>query len=187
MRFWGWGKDCRIREISISVFSTLFCLTVPELLLHPIPDRCLSHGCCGDLSLLSSPVSSLVCDIIYYQVIKVGRGYLWPGSEMETKSSGFWSGNLIPSRRKDERRLLGLHDKGGYASLSSLGEVQALSETSEKQAGSVHERLRIPLCIYGQNSTVAPSCVGWVGGGACLCRKVSPQVEKGACARSCAF
>lgn len=55
------------------------------------------------------------------------------GQKMETKSSSFWSGHFIPSRRRDERRLLGLHDKDGYAPLSSLGEVEVLSETSTKQ------------------------------------------------------
>lgn len=42
---------------------------------------------------------------------------------MEAKNSGFWSGNFIGSRRKNGRRLLGLHDKGCYVFLSSLGEV----------------------------------------------------------------
>lgn len=86
------------------------------------------------------------------------------GQKMETKSSSFWSVNFIPSRRKDERRLLSLRDKGGYVSLSSLGEVQVLGETSTKQAGNVHETLGISVCIYGQNSTVALACIGWIGG-----------------------
>lgn len=45
MRFGGWGKDCRTQEIKILFFSTSFCPAVLELLLHPIPDRCLSQGC----------------------------------------------------------------------------------------------------------------------------------------------
>ena len=105
---------------------------------------------------------------------------------METESSSFWSGNFIPSRRRDERRLLGLHDKDGYAPLSSLGGVQALSEMSTEQAGNMHERLCIPVCIYGQNSTVALGCIGWVGG-PCSCGRVRPQVEKAVYARSRAF
>lgn len=106
--------------------------------------------------------------------------------KMKTKSSSFWSGNFIPSRRKDERRLLGLHGKGGYASLSSLGEVQVLSETSTKQAENVYERLGIPVCIYGQNSTLALGCIGWVGG-LSSCGKLSPHGEKAVHARNCAF
>jgi len=83
------------------------------------------------------------------------------GQKMKTMS---WSGNFIPSRRRDERRLLGLHDKDGYAPLSSLGEVQVLSETSTKRAGNMREKLCIPVCVYGQNSSVARGCIGWDGG-----------------------
>lgn len=102
------------------------------------------------------------------------------------RSSSLWSGNFIPSRRRDERRLLGLHDKDGYASLSSLGEVQVLSEMSTKQAGNMHERLCIPVCICGQNSTVVLGCIGWVGR-RCSCGKVGPRVKKAVHARSHAF
>lgn len=54
--------------------------------------------------------------------------------KIETKSSGLWSGSFILVRRKDERGLLGPCAKGVYASMSSLGEVQVLSETNTRQA-----------------------------------------------------
>lgn len=67
---------------------------------------------------------------------------------METKSSGFWSSNFIGNRRKNRERLLGLHDKGCYASLSSLGEVQVSSETSIKPAGNVWEAMYTSMYLW---------------------------------------
>lgn len=84
------------------------------------------------------------------------------GQKIQTKSSSLWSGNFILVRRKDERRLLGPHAKGVYASLNTLGEVQVLNETS---TGDVHERLHTPVCIYGQIPTVALGCI--LGKGLC--------------------
>lgn len=69
------------------------------------------------------------------------------GQKMETKSSSFWSGNFIPSRRKDERRLLGLRDKGGYASLSSLGEVQVLVKRAQSKQG-ICMRGYVYQCVF---------------------------------------
>lgn len=57
--------------------------------------------------------------------------------EIEIKNSSFWSSNFIPTRRRDERRPLGLHVGSGYGyePSSSVSEIQVLSGRSTKQAG----------------------------------------------------
>lgn len=57
------------------------------------------------------------------------------------------SGNFIPSRRKDERKLLGLCDKGGYASLSSLGEVQVFVKQAQSKQG-ICMRGYVYQCVF---------------------------------------
>lgn len=82
------------------------------------------------------------------------------GQNIETKSSGLWSGNFILVRRKDERRLLGPRAKDVYASLNGLVEVQVLSETNTKQTqgmcmrGYIHQYVFIaktPQWLLGKD------------------------------------